>query len=232
MTELLRRPAWCTWLLAMSIVFISAPSARAQADPFAGLDPAVRTIGGAIGSGDPAGILPLLAADSLVKTAYPGDGESVPRSRAEAEIPEALVSNAAASDAYGSGTYRLIAVWIPSTTPGELLLMGSGIDASGKRRSTAFGVENTANGWRISSWGPVLDTASTLTQWAQYGDLRLAAAEPAPLPPSTGSTQASGRADSRDVTPLGLAMAVLGVTAAAACAVRAARRRVPERQSL
>lgn len=224
MSELLRRPGWWCWLLVVSFAVASASSVEAQADPFAGLDPAVRDIGGAIGSGDPARILPFLAAESLVKTSYPGDGEPVPRARAEAEIPESLVSISGKSDGFGTGTYRLIAVWSSSTTPGELLLMGSGIDANGTRRSTVFGVENTANGWRISSWGPVLDTASTLSQWEQFGDLRLVAV--APLPPSTGSAQAPQRIGSRQAVPFGVAIALIGIATAAVCVAAVARRRV------
>lgn len=226
MNELLGRPGWWCWLLVVSMAVTSASGAKAQADPFAGLDPAIRTVGNAIGSGDPASVLPLLSAESLVKTAYPGDGETVPRSGAEAEVPEALVSSPGMSDVFGTGAYRLIAVWISSTTPGEVLLMGSGIDANGKRRSTVFGVENTASGWRISSWGPVLDTASTLSQWEKYGDLRLVTALPSPLPPSTGSTQEPVRIDSGKTVPVSAVMAAIGIAATAVCVVGVARRRV------
>ncbi len=165
--------------------------AAAKTDIYEGLDPGVMTIGQAIDRADTAAILSALSSGSITRTAYPGSGAEVNRTTAESEIPSLIFNNQQCTDEYGSGGFRLIGLWIPKINPSEVLLIGSGIDTGGTRRSVVFTVQQVGGRRVIVAYGPVVNTAATLAQFAEQGDLRLAEGA-SPTPASGTGTTPSG----------------------------------------
>ena len=169
--------------------------AVAQTDPYGGLPTEVKAVAEAIRSGNLQRILAALPPDgsSVVRTAFPGDGEAVTQETARQAITGLFASDASRSDAFGNGAYTLLAVWRPSINPGGTLLIGSGIGLDGVRVSTGFSVSTTDGRTGISAYGWVFDLSATLAQWGGQGDLRLISAT-TPFPPATGSGPAIERA--------------------------------------
>ena len=185
-----------------------------SADPFAGLSPGVLAAARAVDSGNAQALAALVPAAGATRTAFPGDGTPVDRATAVAAITAALVNNTAASDAIGSGGYRLLAIWIPSVQPAEVVLAGSGIDASGKRVTTIFVVPK--DGSTLLGYGRAVDTASVLDQFAGQGDLRRipqGTHPPAATPgaPTVGTGSAPAPRDEVPYAALGLLTAGAGL---------------------
>jgi len=186
----------CTGALLASVLPLTA-SAQTP-DPFAGLSPSVLAIAHAIDSGSVGSITAYLPASGATETSYPGDGFVVSQDTAVAHITAAIVSNATASDAVGSGAYRLIAIWIPNAQPDQVFLAGSGIDSTGTRITTIFTVAK--DGQTILAYGRAVDTDATFRSFGTSGDLRLVASgtaipggPAAPGAPNTGTGQSANR---------------------------------------
>jgi hypothetical protein len=200
-----------TILVAVLALLTTTFAGTAQSnDPFAGLPAPAVTIAQAIDSGDASSIVGHLASTGIVKTAYPGGGETVAHETAAADIAAAIVSSPDKSDDQGTGAYRLLAVWIPRVDPSGVHLVGSGISASGTRITTVFTVENGT----IDAYGRAVDTAGILAQFAKDGDLRLVTAgsvTPAAPTVGTGVKPDGGGIMENPFVVAGLALVVVGM---------------------
>jgi hypothetical protein len=223
-------------IVVCSLLLVGASRATAQQqDPLAGLDADVYQIAAAVERGDAQALIDRLHPGTVIQTGYPGHGEERPTSEAAARIPQLIVSDTSASDAMGSGAYRLVAVWLPDSEEPPVSLIGSGMGPDGERVTTIFGLEETSEGWTIRGYGivegyegmpPGVESTIALLDWLRtQGDYREVTGPLAPAPPDTGTGL---RVDSRDVPASSMAamLAALGLTAAAAAVFSRARYQV------
>jgi hypothetical protein len=216
-------------IVVCSLLLVGASRATAQQqDPLAGLDADVYQIAAAVERGDAQALIDRLHPGTVIQTGYPGHGEERPTSEAAARIPQLIVSDTSASDAMGSGAYRLVAVWLPESADPPVALVGSGIGpgvqtAGVERVTTIFGLEEVAGNWVIRSYGHIggyegmgrgVESAlAFLDHLKTQGDYREVTGPLAPAPPDTGSGLVVASRDA-PAWPVWVMLAALGVMAA------------------
>jgi|GEM_PF-5273181 len=142
-----------------------------------GLPADVAAIGQAIAAGDASTLSSVLggADGSVIRTAYPGDGEPVSATVASADLLSLMAP----------GTFQLEATWRPNIRPAALFFVASGRTSDGTPVALAITVETVHGKAAVVAYGRILDLSHTLQQFAGQGQLRT---PDSPLPPSVGNS--------------------------------------------
>jgi hypothetical protein len=209
----IRGPLACVFCVLIIVVGSREKPALAQLDPYVGIPPDIAAVAEAIRSGSVDRILEQLPPEphTVIQTAYPGGGGDVALATARQRIRERVLGDVALSDAYGTGAYTLIAIWVPAVTvpprPADVTFIGSGIGSDGVRVSTAFTIARFAGRAAIASYGAIVDLRDTLTQLAGQGELRFVPNTEPPGAPLSGS----GWRRQDDDTPAGAGLPLVAV---------------------